>query len=159
MLLGGYSLQQKTQKVQPFGTNRKKEKMFNKDDFDNLDDINEDTVPDGVVDASDYALILKQTTEYLKDTDYESAESRMVAMMNIVNLMHENEDTLSDDSVYGVVIALMYHIQTVLSGMVNEDREEYFNHLETEVLPIFSMEASMLPYYDNPEETGDESSD
>ena len=112
--------------------------MFNKDDFDNLDDINEDTVPDGVVDASNYALILKQTTEYLKDTDYESAESRMVAMMNIVNLMHENEDTLSDDSVYGVVIALMYHIQTVLSGMVNEDREEYFNHLETEVLPIFS---------------------
>jgi hypothetical protein len=131
--------------------------MFNKDDFENLNEINEDTVPDGVVDASNYALILRKTTEYLKETDYESSDSRMVAMMNVVNLMHEDEETLSDDSAYGVTIALMYHIQTVLSGMVNEDRQEYFNHLETEVLPIFDMESQTLPYYDNPNENGDES--
>jgi hypothetical protein len=130
--------------------------MFNRDDFDNLNNIDDDTVPDGVVDASDYALILRQTTEYLKETDYESPESRMVAMMNIINLMHEDEENLNDEKVYGVGIALMYHIQTVLSGMVNEDREEYFRHLETEVLPIFDTEAQMLPYYDDQENTGDE---
>ena len=130
--------------------------MFNKDDFDNLNNIDDDTVPDGVVDASNYALILRKTTDYLKDTDYESADSRMVAMMNVVNLMHEDEETISDDSAYGVTIALMYHIQTVLSGMVDEDRKEYFNHLETEVLPIFDTEAQSLPYYESQDENGDE---
>jgi hypothetical protein len=130
--------------------------MFNKDDFENLNNIDDDTVPDGVVDASNYALILRKTTDYLKDTDYESADSRMVAMMNVVNLMHEDEETISDDSAYGVTIALMYHIQTVLSGMVDEDRKEYFNHLETEVLPIFDTEAQSLPYYESQDENGDE---
>jgi hypothetical protein len=133
--------------------------MFNKDDFDNIDKINEDTVPDGVVDASDYALILRQTSEYLKETDYESSDSKMVAMMNVINLMHEDEENLNDEKVYGVGIALMYHIQTILGGMVNEDKEEYFRHLETEVLPMFEIESQMLPYYEDQQENGDEDSD
>ena len=130
--------------------------MFNKDDFEKLNNINDDTVPDGVVDASDYALILRQTTEYLKNTDYESPESKMVAMMSVINLMHEDEENMSDDKVYGTTIAIMYHIQTLLSGMIDEDRSEYFNHVEKEVLPIFDDESQILPYYDT---EGEQSND
>ncbi|NDB56880.1 hypothetical protein EB001_00275 [bacterium] len=130
--------------------------MFNKDDFNNIDKVNEDTVPDGVVDASDYALILRKTAEHIRDTDYENPESKMVAMMNIINLMHEDEENLNDNNVYGVAIALMYHIQTLLGGMVDEDRKEYFDHLEKEVLPVFDEESQVLPYYDSEGDTDSE---
>ena len=135
---------------------QKKDEMFNKDDFNNIDKVNEDTVPDGVVDASDYALILRKTVEHIRDTDYDNPESKMVAMMNIINLMHEDEENLNDNNVYGVAIALMYHIQTLLSGMVDEDRAEYFDHLEKEVLPVFDEESQVLPYYDTEGDTDSE---
>ena len=102
-----------------------------------------DTVPDGVVDASDYYETLKSITNYLKDTEYEDTDSRLVAMMNIINLMHENEETLSEDNVYGVVISLMYHIQTIMQGMEEIDRQEYFSHIQEN---IFSDRYTVLHF-------------
>jgi len=127
----------------------RKRKMFNKDDFENMEEKDPDTIPDGVVDASNYYEILRDITEYLEQTDYEDTSSRIVAIMNIINLMHEDEDTLSDDSVYGVCVALMYHLQTMLSGMVDEDKSEYFTHIKEEVLPTFKAESGALPYYNS----------
>lgn len=123
--------------------------MFNPHDFENINKIEPDAVPDGIVDASDYHQLLKQITSYLQDTDYDDANSRMVCMMNVINLFHETEDTISEDKVYGVTIGLMYHIQTMFGGMLQEDREEYFQHVKDDVLPIFEAESSTLPYYDS----------
>lgn len=136
--------------VQKLGTNKTTEtsKMFKPEDFENIDK-DDDTIPDGVIDASNYYEILVKITEYIEEVDYEDNGSRMGSMMNIVNLMHEDEETLSEDSVYGVCISLMYHLQTMLSGMVEEDRVEYFQHIKDEVLPIFEKEASILPYYES----------
>lgn len=123
--------------------------MFNPYDFENINKNEPDAVPDGIVDASDYHQLLKQITDYLEQTDYEDPTSRMVSMMNVINLYHENEDTIDENKVYGVSIALMYHIQTMFGGMMQEDRDEYFQHVKNEVLPIFEAESSMLPYYDS----------
>lgn len=122
--------------------------MFNHDDFENINK-EPDTIPDGIIDASDYYENLKQITGYLEDTDYEDTESRLVSMMNIINLMHSDEETLSEDSVYGVAIGLMYHIQTIMTGMTQEDRQEYFMHIKETILPTFESEAKTLPYYDS----------
>ncbi|MDA0753902.1 MAG: hypothetical protein O3A49_04420 [Candidatus Marinimicrobia bacterium] len=121
--------------------------MFSDDDMENISK-KPDEVPDGVVDASDYYETLKSITNYLKDTEYEDTDSRLVAMMNIINLMHENEETLSEDNVYGVVISLMYHIQTIMQGMEEIDRQEYFSHIQENILPTFENESKALPYYD-----------
>lgn len=136
--------------VQKPGTNKTTEtsKMFKPEDFENIDK-DDDAIPDGVIDATNYYEILVKITEYIEGVDYEDNGSRMGSMMNIVNLMHEDEETLSEDSVYGVCISLMYHLQTMLSGMVEEDRVEYFQHIKDEVLPIFEKEASILPYYES----------
>lgn len=136
--------------VHKFGTNKTIEtgKMFKPEDFENIDK-DDDAIPDGVIDASNYFEILVKITDYLEGVDYEDNSSRMGSMMNIVNLMHEDEETLSEDEVYGVCISLMYHLQTMLSGMVDEDRKEYFEHIRKEVLPIFEKEASILPYYES----------
>lgn len=122
--------------------------MFSDNDFQNIRK-KPDTVPDGIIDASDYYETLKTITDFLKDTDYEDTDSRLVGMMNIVNLMHEDEETLSEDNVYGVVISLMYHIQTIMSGMEQIDRDEYFNHIQESILPTFEGESKVLPYYDS----------
>lgn len=121
--------------------------MFSDDDMENISK-KPDTVPDGVVDASDYYETLKSITNYLKDTEYEDTDSRLVSMMNIINLMHEDEETLSEDNVYGVVISLMYHIQTIMQGMEEIDRQEYFSHIQESILPTFENESKALPYYD-----------
>lgn len=122
--------------------------MFNHDDFENINK-DPDTIPDGIIDASDYYETLKKITGYLEDTDYEDTDSRLVSMMNIINLMHSDEETLSEDNVYGVSIALMYHIQTMMTGMDQEDRQGYFTHIKENVLPTFENESKALPYYDS----------
>lgn len=122
--------------------------MFSHDDFENINK-DPDAIPDGIIDASDYYETLKKITDYLEDTDYDSTESRLVSMMNIINLMHENEETLSEDNVYGVSIGLMYHIQTIMTGMEQEGRQEYFTHIKENILPTFEGEAKSLPYYDS----------
>lgn len=123
--------------------------MFNPYDFENINKNEPDTVPDGIVDASDYHQLLKQITAYLEETDYEDPTSRMVAMMNVINLCHQDESNIDENKVYGVSIGLMYHIQTMFGGMVQEDRDEYFQHIKQEILPVFEAESSMLPYYES----------
>lgn len=123
--------------------------MFNPEDFENINNIDPDTVPDGIVDASDYHQLLKQITEYLEQTDYDDPNSRMVSMMNIINLYHDDEDTVDQDKVYGVTIGLMYHVQTMFGGMPSEDKEEYFKIVKEDILPTFEKDASSLPYYDS----------
>lgn len=123
--------------------------MFNPYDFENINKNEPDTVPDGIVDASDYHELLKQLTEHIKATDYEDATSRMVAMMNVINLFHDDEETVDENKIYGVVIACMYHIQTLLCGMLQEDRDEYFKVIDEDVFPDFEKQSKVLPYYDS----------
>lgn len=123
--------------------------MFNPHDFENINSNEPDAIPDGIVDASDYHKLLEQVTSYLQETDYDDSTSRMVCMMNVINLFHESEDAIDENKVYGVTIGLMYHIQTVFSGMLQEDRDEYFQHIRNEILPIFESESTTLPYFES----------
>ncbi len=123
--------------------------MFNPFDFENINKRDADEVPEGIVDASDYHELLNSVTDYMQITDYEDPTSRMVAMMNVINLFHDDEDTVDQDKLYGVVIGCMYHIQTLLCGMEQEDRQEYFRVMREDVFPAFEKEATTLPYYES----------
>lgn len=122
--------------------------MFNPYDFENINK-EPDTIPDGVVNASDYHELLKQVTEFMKATDYEDSGSRMVAMMNVINLFHDDEETINENNLYGVVISCMYHIQTLMSGMEEDDRKEYFKIIQEDVFPEFEEQSKTLPYYES----------
>ena len=122
--------------------------MFNPNDFENVNK-KPDEIPDGVIDASDYHQLLVSVTNLLKDTDFEDPESRMVAIMSIVNLFHEDEDTIDQDKVYGVVISCMYHLQTIFCNMDPEDKNEYFRICVEETLPDLEKQSTTLPYYDS----------
>lgn len=123
--------------------------MFNPYDFQNINNNEPDAVPDGIVDASDYHELLKQVTLFIQQTDYDDPTSRMVAMMNTINLFHDDEDTIDQNKLYGVVIGCMYHIQTLLCGMLQEDREEYFKVIDEEIMPQFEKESKMLPFFES----------
>jgi len=128
--------------------------MFNPYDFSNINKNEPDAVPDGIVDASDYHELLKQVTVFLQETDYGDPNSRMVAMMNVINLYHDDEDTIDESKLYGVVIAIMYHIQSILCGTDEDTREEYFRVTNEEILPEFEKESKILPFYES--DFGDE---
>lgn len=123
--------------------------MFNPYDFSNINKNEPDAVPDGIVDASDYHELLKQVTAFIEQTDYDDSNSRMVAMMNIINLYHDDEDTVDEDKLYGVVIAILYHVQSILSGTDEETRREYFRITNEEIIPQFEKESKMLPFYES----------
>jgi hypothetical protein len=122
--------------------------MFNPYDFANINK-KPGEVPDGVIDASDYHQTLVSITDILKNTEYENPESRMVAIMNVVNLFHEDEDTIDQDKVYGVVISCMYHLQTIFCNMDSEDIDEYFRVHSEDIFPDLKEQSTTLPYYDS----------
>jgi hypothetical protein len=121
--------------------------MFNADDFDKLEE-SMDTMPDGLLDASDYYEDMEKVTEILSEIDYDDMVSRMHGMMKIMNIIYGEEGGLSSDRVNGVIIALSFHAVNILNSLEDDSRQEYFNFTKNEVLQGIKDEVSSLPYWD-----------
>lgn len=128
--------------------------MFNADDFDKLED-SMDTMPDGLLDASDYYEDMEKVTDILSEIDYDDMVSRMHGMMKIMNIIYGEDGGLSSDRVNGVVIALSFHAVNILNSLEDESRDEYFNFTKNDVLKEIKDEASSLPYWDLDETNGE----
>jgi hypothetical protein len=121
--------------------------MFNADDFDKLEE-SMDTMPDGLLDASDYYNDMEKVTDILSEIDYDDMVSRMHGMMNIMNIIYGEEGGLSNERVNGVVIALSFHAVNILNSLEEDSRKEYFDFTKNDVLKEIKDEASSLPYWD-----------
>ena len=121
--------------------------MFNADDFDKLED-SMDTMPDGLLDASDYYEDMEKVTDILSEIDYDDMVSRMHGMMKIMNIIYGEDGGLSSDRVNGVVIALSFHAVNILNSLEDESRKEYFDFTKNDVLKEIKDEVSSLPYWD-----------
>lgn len=128
--------------------------MFNADDFDKLED-SMDTMPDGLLDASDYYEDMEKVTDILSEIQYDDMVSRMHGMMNIMNIIYGEDGGLSAERVNGVVIALSFHAVNILNSLEDESRDEYFNFTKNDVLKEIKDEASSLPYWDLDETNGE----
>lgn len=121
--------------------------MFNADDFDKLEDSME-TMPDGLLDASDYYEDMEKVTNILSEIDYDDMVSRMHGMMKVMNIIYGEDGGLSSDRVNGVVIALSFHAVNILNSLEDESRKEYFDFTKNDVLKEIKDEVSSLPYWD-----------
>jgi hypothetical protein len=128
--------------------------MFNADDFDKLED-SMDTMPDGLLDASDYYEDMEKVTDILSEIDYDDMVSRMHGMMKVMNIIYGEDGGLSVERVNGVVIALSFHAVNILNSLEDESRKEYFDFTKNDVLAEIKDEASSLPYWDLDETNGE----
>lgn len=128
--------------------------MFNADDFK---DINKDenSIPDGVMDATEFYEDLVFLSKQLEETDYESLEDKMQVMMRIINYYHNsdinNSIEIDPDRVNGITIGLLFHIANIFSGMENEAKKEYWEYVNTQLLPTMQEDKTILPYWDTDE--------
>ena len=126
--------------------------MFSPDDFSHLEKMN-NTMADGITDASDSHEMLEKVVEIMSQTDFSSDESRMRFMMYMINLCYEDDDgesVLVEDNVINLVLALCFNYSNVMSNLAEEgfDLDDYYNFLKTEVLPQMGEESKALPYWD-----------
>ena len=128
--------------------------MFNADDFDKLED-SMDTMPDGLLDASDYYEDMEKVTDILSEIDYDDMVSRMHGMMKVMNIIYGEDGGLSVERVNGVVIALSFHAVNILNSLEDESRKEYFDFTKNDVLAEIKDEASSLPDWDLDETNGE----
>jgi hypothetical protein len=128
--------------------------MFNEDDINNIGkDIN--SIPDGVMDASEFYEDLVFLSKQLEETDYESMDSKMKTMMNVINYYHnqteDNSIDINTDKLYGITIGLLFHMANLFVGMGDEGKFEYWEYINNELLPTMKEEKTILPYWDNDE--------
>lgn len=129
--------------------------MFNKDDFDKINENIDDAVPDGLVDASDYAEDMVAITSILSEIDYEDMTSRMHAMMSVINRTYNDDGDLDAERVTGVIISLCFHVINVINSLEEDSRQDYFEFTKNEVIPVLVEESSTLPYWDLEETDGE----
>lgn len=128
--------------------------MFSEDDIENIGK-DPDSIPDGVIDATDFYEDLVFLSKQLEDTDYESMDSKMKTMMNVINYYHnsteDNSVEINNDRLYGITIGLLFHMANLFVGMGDEGKIEYWEYINNELLPTMKEEKTILPYWDNNE--------
>jgi len=128
--------------------------MFSEDDIENIGK-DPNSIPDGVIDATDFYEDLVFLSKQLEDTDYESMDSKMKTMMNVINYYHnsteDNSVEINNDRLYGITIGLLFHMANLFVGMGDEGKIEYWEYINNELLPTMKEEKTILPYWDNDE--------
>ena len=128
--------------------------MFNEDDINNIGK-DPNSIPDGVMDASEFYEDLIFLSKQLEDTDYESMDSKMKTMMNVINYYHnqteDNSIDINTDKLYGITIGLLFHMANLFVGMGDEGKVEYWEYINNDLLPTMKEEKTILPYWDNDE--------
>ena len=128
--------------------------MFDKNDFENMKKFN-NNIPDGVMDASSFYEDLVFLSNLLEKTNFDSPDERMESMMNVINYFYikgdDEELYLDQDRVYGITIALLFHLCNIFSGIDDEDRVDYWNTVNNEMLPDMSKDKTIIPYWDTDE--------
>lgn len=117
------------------------------------DDINKavenlDSVPDGLIDNSDYVNTFIAVYEAMKNLEPESEDSRLLFMMRVINMMGDDSEISS--RVLEVVTCLSFHIVNFMEiGTILRDDfvEKYISNLSDEIIPRLEAEKGVMPYW------------
>lgn len=128
--------------------------MFDQNDYNNLGK-DPDSVPDGLIDATEFYEDLVFLSNKLQETDYESMDSKTKSMMEIINYYHhpttDGSIDIDSDKLYGITIGLLFHIANIFVGMDDEGLSEYWNYINNDLLPQMKEEKTILPYWSSDE--------
>lgn len=127
--------------------------MFKKKDFDHIDKM-QNTMADGILDATDSFTALSDIVDIICKTDFNSDVSRMEMMMHCINLCYskdeDGEDVLDEEKCVFVIVALCFNYSNIMSNLVMDgfDIKDYFRFLKEEVIPNMLEESKTIPYWD-----------
>jgi hypothetical protein len=124
--------------------------MFDEDDENFLANT-DGLVPDGLVDASQYAEIMSNILDNLKNLDPNNYMSTVSWVVNCVNQCYSNEEgvhSVNASKATDTVTALAYFILS-MSSYVDEDRwDDFISHNQDNIIPELLETAPAMPFYD-----------
>lgn len=131
--------------------------MFSQDDFDKYEKSLLD-MPDGLLDASEYAKTFALTVDLIDKLPSEDTENNQVAhahfMMNIANHIHSEKNGKNEvDSIKALdcITSMCFHLVSLFSAMdsvIPDFKDQYINYLRETVLPDMDANFSSIPYWE-----------
>jgi hypothetical protein len=129
-------------------------KLFNDDDPERLANF-EGSVPDGFIDGSQYAKIVRNITGYISELKQDNYVSGITFVMKCVNECYEDDtgdenniSKVSKDRAIDTVTALSYFVLTLCEQLEEDHLKEYVQHHYDQVLPELDSNSQTIPYYD-----------
>ena len=129
-------------------------KLFNDDDPERLANF-EGSIPDGFIDGSQYAKIVRNITGYIDDLKPDDYVSGITFVMKCVNECYEDDtgdesviSKISNDRAVDTVTALSYFVLTLCEQLEEDHLKQYVQHHYDEVLPELDGNAQTIPFYD-----------
>lgn len=122
--------------------------MFDDDDPEMLASFDE-SIPDGIIDGTQYAHILKNLLVSLSELEPDSQVSGIRWVMQCVNECydHSGQSVVSTTRSTDTVTALGYIIMTMLDVIDPEDFNDYLDFQMNRVLPEVLSNAEAVPFY------------
>lgn len=124
--------------------------MFDEDDQNFLANT-EGLVPDGLVDASQYADIMSNILENLKNLDPNNYMSTVSWVVNCVNQCYSNDNgihSVDASKATDTVTALAYFILSMASHIDEDQWDSFISHNNENVIPELVATAPAMPFYD-----------
>lgn len=122
--------------------------MYNKKDMENASQENK--IPDGMSDETDFVNTLQQVADLLKSTDFTTSAGRTVLGLSLINLSCDENGEVDVNKAVNVIISMSSHISQLISALTNiegVDIKKYFVSYQTTLLDPL-VEKPVIPYYE-----------
>lgn len=122
--------------------------MFNDDDADKIANM-DNLIPDGIIDGSQYAMIVSNIVGYLSEVEKGDYISGITWVMRCVNECYDPEtNQVSTSRSTDVATAMSYVLLTMLDCVEDEALSEFIRIQKEEVIPELIESSTTIPYYD-----------
>ena len=109
------------------------------DDFDNIKKPSErKEAPDYMIKDPDFLDQMMTVARVIRDTDFNSHESRASFIMHMINMSTDNPDEVHEKSL-DVISALSSHIIMMMMAMSNGKESYLNNYNESVILPMIEQ--------------------
>lgn len=122
--------------------------MFDENDPELLASF-DNSIPDGLIDGSQYAEIVQRLFLELKKLNPENYLSSITWVMNCVNECYDAESNKVDSTkAVDVVTSLAYFMISMVSAIEPDEWGKFIEHQEEVAIPELMESAGAMPFYD-----------
>lgn len=126
--------------------------MFDDQDPERLANVDM-TIPDGIIDGTQYANIMENIINSLSELDTSQYVSGITWVMRCVNECYPTDEgsdqtKISPSRATDAVTALAYLVMTMTEVIDEDDFKEYIRHQQEVVIPELYDGCKTIPYYD-----------
>jgi hypothetical protein len=122
--------------------------MFDENDPELLASF-DNSIPDGLIDGSQYAEIVQRLFFELKKLDPDNYLSSITWVMNCVNECYDGDSNqVNTTKAIDVVTALAYYMISMTAAIDVHEWDRFIEHQETVAIPELMEGASAMPFYD-----------